>query len=770
MNLLKIVTDNNLTKMFIQGNFGLEKENLRVTKEGNLALSKHPEVFGDKQKNPYITTDFSESQIEMITPVRPSVELAYTCLENIHNCVLERLDGEYLWSQSIPPKLPSEERIPIAEFSDSVEGRAARVYREKLAENGKAKQLISGIHYNFSFSDEFILKLWKVTECKLEYKEFKSDLYMKLSRGFLKYRFVIIYLFGASFAMDKSFGHNKCGLPSLDEDTLYFKDATSFRNGRCGYNNKESFNVHYDSLESYIQGIENAISEGKIQGLSEFYSPIRLKTKNSKPTISLLKSQGVEYVEIRTIDLNPLNKIGLELKDIQFLHYFLLFCVCQDIEQTTDSLGKWAYNHNLVAEQGRNLDILLKDDAGEKSLKVTLNNFFDNFKEFLLKLELYENVKEIYTFQQVKVLNTDRTYVAVLEKLVRENGYITSQMNMLIKFHEAALVTAYQMVGYEDLELSTQILLKAAIVKGVKFHFLDRFENFISLEHEGKLEYVKQATKTSKDSYITALIMENKTVTKKIVSSVGVRVPAGDEYASVETALKDRAIYEDKAIVIKPKSTNFGIGISILRENHDLDAFKEALMIAFSHDIAVLVEEFIPGEEYRFLIIDGKVEGVLNRRAANVLGDGIHTIAELVSIKNQDYLRGEGYVRPLEKIQIAEIERALIKVQGYTEFDIVPQNITVFLRKNSNISTGGDSIDVTDMVTSKFKKLALLAAKSVSANVCGVDMLIDRIDDETSDYSVIELNFNPAIHIHCFPYQGKKRKIGDKIIDLLFKI
>ncbi|MCX5772995.1 MAG: bifunctional glutamate--cysteine ligase GshA/glutathione synthetase GshB [Fusobacteria bacterium] len=700
MNLLKIVTDNNLTKMFIQGNFGLEKENLRVTKEGNLALSKHPEVFGDKQKNPYITTDFSESQIEMITPVRPSVELAYTCLENIHNCVLERLDGEYLWSQSIPPKLPSEERIPIAEFSDSVEGRAARVYREKLAENGKAKQLISGIHYNFSFSDEFILKLWKVTECKLEYKEFKSDLYMKLSRGFLKYRFVIIYLFGASFAMDKSFGHNKCGLPSLDEDTLYFKDATSFRNGRCGYNNKESFNVHYDSLESYIQGIENAISEGKIQGLSEFYSPIRLKTKNSKPTISLLKSQGVEYVEIRTIDLNPLNKIGLELKDIQFLHYFLLFCVCQDIEQTTDSLGKWAYNHNLVAEQGRNLDILLKDDAGEKSLKVTLNNFFDNFKEFLLKLELYENVKEIYTFQQVKVLNTDRTYVAVLEKLVRENGYITSQMNMLIKFHETALVTAYQMVGYEDLELSTQILLKAAIVKGVKFHFLD----------------------------------------------------------------------EDKAIVIKPKSTNFGIGISILRENHDLDAFKEALMIAFSHDIAVLVEEFIPGEEYRFLIIDGKVEGVLNRRAANVLGDGIHTIAELVSIKNQDYLRGEGYVRPLEKIQIAEIERALIKVQGYTEFDIVPQNITVFLRKNSNISTGGDSIDVTDMVTSKFKKLALLAAKSVSANVCGVDMLIDRIDDETSDYSVIELNFNPAIHIHCFPYQGKKRKIGDKIIDLLFKI
>lgn len=769
MNLLKLITEHRLTKLFVQGNFGLEKENLRATEEGDLALTDHPIIFGDKQKNPYITTDFSESQIEMITPVRPSVESAHQCLENIHSCVLERLEGELLWPQSIPCRVPSEALIPIAKFSDTPSGNAARVYREKLAENGKAKQLISGIHFNFSFTDAFVERVYAASASNASLKEFKSELYMSLSRGFLKYRFAIIYLFGASFAMDKSFGYNKCGLAEYDQETLFFKNATSFRNGRCGYNNKEKFVVHYTSLENYIEDIDRAIMEGKIQGLSEFYSPIRLKTKNSKPTIDDLRANGVEYVEVRTIDLNPLDPIGLDLRDMQFLHLFLLFCTTRTVKATTESLAEWGVNHNLVAEQGRDLETLLAVNGEATSLKNLLVNFFDEFKLFLVELDLFSKYQTIYEFQLDKVIKSETSYVAQLEKMVKESGYISAHLELAKGFKKKTVDNAFNMTGYEDLELSTQILLKSAIVKGAKFHFLDRGENFITLEQEGKLEYVKQATKTSKDSYITALIMENKTVTKKIVHSVGVRVPAGEEYSSVELAYEDRALYDGKSIVIKPKSTNFGIGISILQEGHSENAYLEALTIAFGHDIAVLVEEFIPGEEYRFLIIDGVVEGVLNRRAANVLGDGVHTITELVALKNLDPLRGEGYVKPLEKIQIGEIERALLKVQGYTEFDILPNGITAFLRKNSNISTGGDSVDVTDRVAPTFKELALVAAKSVNARICGVDMLIDTIEDEKSAYAVIELNFNPAIHIHCFPYLGTKRAIGDKIIDLLFK-
>lgn len=344
---------------------------------------------------------------------------------------------------------------------------------------------------------------------------------------------------------------------------------------------------------------------------------------------------------------------------------------------------------------------------------------------------------------------------------------IEKYMDLAKAYKEAAFKDRFKLLGHENLELSTQILIKEAIKEGIEVRVIDEGENFISLKRGPHVEYVKEATKTSKDSYISVLIMENKLVTKKVLEEKNIKVPRGAEYHKKEEALKDIEALVNKPLVIKPKSTNFGFGISIFPEGASKKDIEKALDIAFEKDNTVLSEEFLSGKEFRFLVINDKVVGVLNRVPANVIGDGIKTIEELVEEKNKNPLRGRGYKTPLEKINLDESARLFLKQGGKTVYSVPAKKEVVFLRENSNISTGGDSIDYTDEMPEKYKKIAVEAARAVKAQICGVDMMIKDLKEEEVDYGIIELNFNPAIHIHSYPYIGKERNIAKEILKLL---
>lgn len=322
---------------------------------------------------------------------------------------------------------------------------------------------------------------------------------------------------------------------------------------------------------------------------------------------------------------------------------------------------------------------------------------------------------------------------------------------------------------YKELELSTQILIKEAKNRGIEVEVLDKEDNFIQLRKGERVEYVKQATKTSADTYIAPLIMENKEVTKKVLQANDINVPKGITVKSVEEAIDKFIQFHDKEIVVKPKSTNFGKGVIILKGTYSKDDYKNAVMRAFEYDKFVLIEEFIPGREYRFLVIGDETVAILHRVPANVTGDGIHTIEQLVHEKNKDPLRGKGYVTPLEKISLGTTEQEYLEAQNMNLQYIPQKGKTIYLRENSNISTGGDSIDYTDEVLQDYKSIAVKAAKAVGAKICGADIIIQDIlaAPNAINYSVIELNFNPAIHIHDYPYHGKNRCVENKILDLL---
>jgi glutamate--cysteine ligase/glutathione synthase len=326
-----------------------------------------------------------------------------------------------------------------------------------------------------------------------------------------------------------------------------------------------------------------------------------------------------------------------------------------------------------------------------------------------------------------------------------------------------------QHINVEGLELSTQILIKEALRRGIEVDILDRSDNFIRLTQGNKVEYIKQATKTSADTYISSLIMENKIVTKMVLHEHGIQVPADTTFLTIEGAMMQYAQFAGQNVVIKPKSTNFGKGVVIFKPLDSEEDYRNAIEYAFQYDSSVMVEQFLLGKEYRFLVIGDETVAVLHRVPANVTGDDIHTIEQLVGEKNKSPLRGTGYVTPLERIKLGEIEKGFLQDQGRDISDIPHKGEIVYLRENSNITTGGDSLDFSDDVLDAYKAIALKATRAVGALICGADLMIQDIHavPNPTNYGIIELNFNPALHIHNFPYQGLNRHVEQKVLDLL---
>lgn len=323
--------------------------------------------------------------------------------------------------------------------------------------------------------------------------------------------------------------------------------------------------------------------------------------------------------------------------------------------------------------------------------------------------------------------------------------------------------------GYEDLELSTQLVIKEALLRGHDVEVLDRLSNFIRVRGNGHSQYLRQATRTAADSYVSALLMGNKKVTKLVLKEAGIRVPNGRDYTSLDLVRADYEHWKSRSVVVKPNSTNFGIAVAMLPAPLAKAEFLHAAEEALKRDETILVEELISAKEYRFLVIGDAVRGILHRVPARVVGDGRRSISSLIQEKNGDPLRGKGYHSPLEKLRMGGEETAFLQTQGLTFDSVLEEAREVFLRQNSNISTGGDSLDFTEQIHPGYAELAVASATAVGARICGVDMLIEDVRAEPTgeNYAVIELNFNPALHIHDYPYEGRNREVEKHVLDLL---
>jgi glutamate--cysteine ligase len=747
--------------IWLKGLFGVEKENIRIDKQGLISQTPHPAIFGDKLNHSYITTDFSESQVEMITPPLPSVEQTLGFLETIHDIVSIELEDEYLWPQSIPPILPEDEKIPIARYSTG--GSEEEEYRKKLAEKyGRKKQAISGIHFNISFDETLLTMLYQKTSQTLSREAFRDEVYLKVTRQLLRFRWLYILIFGSSPQVDPTY-ELKCR-----DFPLFFNSKTrglSLRSSCFGYGNLVDLYPDYLSTKGYLQSIEEMVTVGKLTATKELYASVRPKFFNDSDSIS--------YVEVRFIDINPLSKIGLTTEMLAFIHLLTIYglfldenepfsTAFQDIANTNfENISLYGLNENvqLVTEDGSTINA--RDKASQ--LIVEMQNVYTSLG---IDNPAYFNALK---YAEEMILHPEKRTVQLLLNETEVKGFIPFHLELAQSYLEQSRQNTFNFKGLEDMELSTQLILREAVRRGITFDILDRSENFIRLKRDENIQYIRQATKTSLDNYASILIMENKVITKQILEEHGIRVPKGLDFTDRISAKASFQYFKDRAVVIKPKLTNFGIGITILKINTDISIFERAVDIAFECDSSILIEEFVDGKEFRMFVMADEVVGILHRVPANVTGNGYLTIRELVVEKNKDPLRGKGYHTPLEKIQTGEAELMFLEAQG-KDFETVPdENETVFLRENSNISTGGDSIDFTDDIPASYKKIAVKAAQAMNVKITGLDMIIPDYTQEATNenYAIIELNFNPAIHIHCHPYMGENRRLNEKLLDML---
>ena len=746
---------------WLKGLFGVEKENIRVDGHGVIAQTLHPAIFGDKLNHSYITTDFSESQVEMITPPLPTIKQTLGFLETIHDIVSVELNDEYLWPQSIPPILPKENQIPISKYAKG--GSNEVKYREKLAlKYGRKKQAISGIHFNFSLDETLLEMLYQNTSQAISIEEFSDEVYLKITRQILRYRWLYVLIFGSSPIVDPTYELKCCDLP------LYFNAKTrglSIRNSCFGYGNLIDLYPDYSNVKRYLQSIDQMVKNGTLTATKELYASVRPKFINN--------SNSISYVEVRFPDINPLSKIGITPEMLHFIHWLIIYGLLTDEQNdfTTEFQSIANSNHGNISLFGLHDHIELLTENGSNvnawdEARCVIQEMIDLYTTLEVNNDDYLHSLQ---YAQEMVNHPEGRIVHQILNETDVKGFIPFHLEKAKDYLQQSKQNIFNFKGLEEMELSTQLLLREAVRRGVAFDILDKGENFIRLKRNENIQYVSQATKTSLDNYASILMMENKVVTKQILEEHGIRVPKGLDYTSKMSAKAAFNYFRNKAIVIKPKLSNFGLGITILKNNRDLTIFEKAIDIAFDFDSSILIEEFIEGKEYRFFVMADEVVGILHRVPANVTGNGIDTIRELVVEKNKNPLRGKGYHTPLEKIQMGEAEHLFLKAQD-KDFDTIPDNgETIFLRENSNISTGGDSIDVTDDIPESYKQIAVKAAQALNVKITGLDMIIPDCKQEATDgnYAIIELNFNPAIHIHCHPLIGKNRRLNEKLLDLL---
>ncbi|EXU74913.1 glutamate--cysteine ligase [Erwinia mallotivora] len=373
---------------------GIERETLRVNSDGHLATTRHPELFGSALTHKWITTDFAETLLEFITPVDDNIEHLLAFLRDIHRHVARELGDELMWPMSMPCLIEASQHIELAQYGSSNIGRMKTLYREGLKNRyGALMQVISGVHYNFSLPMSF-WQAWTGNDA-VHIQDAISDGYLRLIRNYYRFGWIIPYLFGASPAICSSFLQGKeTALPfeRTDNGMLWLPYATSLRLSDLGYTNKSQsgLGITFNNLPDYVRALKAAIktpsadyaklgvkdTQGNwlqlntnvLQIENELYAPVRPKRvtrPGENPSDALLRG-GIEYIEVRSLDINPFSPVGIDENQVRFLDLFLIWCTLADApEMSSEELACTRTNWNRVILEGRKPGLMLGMGCGE---------------------------------------------------------------------------------------------------------------------------------------------------------------------------------------------------------------------------------------------------------------------------------------------------------------------------------------------------------------------------------------------------------------------
>jgi glutamate--cysteine ligase len=452
------------------GRRGVEKESLRVTPEGRIATSPHPISLGSALTNDHITTDYSEALIELVTPTFTTnwELLQYLC--DLHQFVYRHLGDELLWATSMPCVIDGDASIPIAQFGPSNVGRMKTIYREGLGlRYGRVMQAISGVHFNYSFPE----RLWPVwsaiRESRTSGQSFISESYFDLLRNYRRYGWIVLYLFGVSPMVCKSFLRARGEtLPEYGRGTAWEPHSTSLRMSDLGYRNQSqsSLEVSVNNLEEYVRDLTRAISTPhpeyerfgvKVDGVyrqlnanllqieNEYYAfirPKRVARSGERPTKALMR-RGVEYVEVRALDVSAFDPVGVNQNKLRFLEAFLGLCLMREsplIDATEQAVLDG--NHVTVARRGREPDLMLSRDGRKVPMIQWAREIIDQMQGICELLDEGDPQKPYAAALAVQAAKLEDVALTPSARLIKEIGETGES------FFDLALRTSATHKGY----------------------------------------------------------------------------------------------------------------------------------------------------------------------------------------------------------------------------------------------------------------------------------------------------------------------------------
>ena len=400
---------------------GLEKEGLRVDAHGHIAQTAHPHALGSKLTHPHITTDYSEALLEYITPVYSEPKEALAFLSDLHTFTYHHLENEWIWPGSMPSRLSGNDSVPIADYGSSNVGTMKHVYRKGLdVRYGRIMQAIAGVHYNVSLPDDMWHALREMEKAtNIPFNDYRSTRYFGMIRHFRRHSWLLLYLFGASPAIDESFlpnGQVPDKLQPLSDDTYYAPYATTLRMSDLGYQNKvqSQLKICFNSLSNYVNTLRHAISTpwpdyealgvrngdewqqlnaNILQIENEYYSDIRPKrvAKHNETPSQALEARGVEYIEVRCLDLNPFDPLGVTESQMRFVDTFLMWCLLSDSPWISDEeCDRLDDNRRLVVERGRDPELRLTRNGESVTLPAWGEQIFAEMAEVARLLDAVE--------------------------------------------------------------------------------------------------------------------------------------------------------------------------------------------------------------------------------------------------------------------------------------------------------------------------------------------------------------------------------------------
>lgn len=741
----KAITEYHLVPLVSHSNMGLEVTMQRVDGSGKLSTQPMPEALEKTRQNHQIHNEFAQTQLKLVTPATADVDALMAYLAGLNTTVRRALaEDDYLWPLSSNPILPAKlTEIPLAD-NDAVGFKR----RQALAQKYDVRRLMTtGTHVNLSFNEQLFTRLYSETFHQQfdSYVDFRNAVYLKVAQGFVRMNWLIQYLFGAT--------------PTLDvTDQATKRQRSSVHHSANRYSQVKG---DYTSIDRYVAKLQADVRKKDLLSVSDFDGPVRFRSTGQ---LSTLARQGVYYLEFRGLDLDPTSPIGVDQNAVEFLRLLASYFVMMP-----------ALPAAMVAQVSEQADQLVDQVTGENpttasAQAVPATQVLDALRHFVTKNGLPNSDAVLLDHLKERVANPKLTPSA---QVAVQKDPLAWANQCARDYQVAATDRPFELPGFTDLDLSSQLLTEQALARGIQVSVVDQKANILRLTQQEKAQLVVNGSGTDLNPQALTTVLTHKVAAKQIMAEHGVQVPASQTYHSANQLIDDYDRFVSEGGIVL-KATDQDHKVVAFRIMPKRELFEQVVRQLFEQTQTVMAEELVVASSYRFLVIGGQVKAIVERIPANIVGDGRSTVQTLLDRKNARPLRGTAFAYPQSAVKLGTVERYRLDSYHLDLDSVVGRGTQILLREDATFGNGSDVLDATtDMHVSYVQAVEKLVA-DLHLNVAGVDVMIPNLYAELTpehpEMAVyLGIHAAPFLYPHLFPMFGDRQPVAGQLLDELFK-